>query len=60
MLVDDPYSALDPSRRDRVAELLAARDGQVVITVADDADIPAQARAIWDIAAGRLTPREAA
>jgi DNA replication and repair protein RecF len=60
MLVDDPYSALDPSRRDRVAELLAARDGQVVITVADDADIPAQAHAIWDIAAGRLTPREAA
>ena len=60
MLVDDPYSALDPSRRDRVAELLAARDGQVVITVADDADIPAQARAVWDIAAGRLTPREAA
>jgi DNA replication and repair protein RecF len=60
VLVDDPYSALDPSRRDRVAALLAARDGQVVITVADDADIPAQARAVWDIASGSLTPREAA
>ena len=60
LLVDDPYSALDPKRRDRVASLLAGRRGQVVISVADEADIPPQATAIWDIRAGSLTPRQAA
>src|SRR6185436_16273802 len=35
LLIDDPYSALDPARRDRLAEHLAALGGQVVITVAD-------------------------
>lgn len=60
LLVDDPYSALDPGRRDRMAERLAARGGQVVISVADDADVPAQAAAVWDVRAGAVTPREAA
>ena len=32
LLVDDPFSALDPRRRDRIGERLAARGGQVVIT----------------------------
>ena len=45
LLVDDPYSALDPARRDRLAEDLAARGGQVVISVADEADLPAGAAA---------------
>lgn len=58
LLVDDPYSALDPQRRDRVGERLAGRGGQVVISVADEADVPAQARAVWDIVAGTVTPRE--
>ena len=59
LLVDDPYSALDPARRDRLAEDLAARGGQVVISVADEADLPAGAAAIWDVAAGAVTPRAA-
>ena len=58
LLVDDPYSALDPGRRDRMAERLAGRGGQVVISVADDADVPAQAGAVWDVRAGVVTPRE--
>ena len=57
LLVDDPYSALDPGRRDRIGERLAARGGQVVISVADEADVPAQADAVWDIQAGTVTPR---
>ena len=40
LLVDDPFSALDPSRRDRIAQRLADRGGQVVISVADEADVP--------------------
>ena len=60
LLVDDPYSALDPARRDRIAEHLGARGGQVVITVADEADVPRFAAAIWDVRAGVVTPREAA
>ncbi len=58
LLVDDPYSALDPQRRDRVGERLAGRGGQVVISVADEADVPARAHAVWDIVAGTVTPRE--
>jgi DNA replication and repair protein RecF len=59
LLVDDPYSALDPRRRDRIAERLAARGGQVVISVADEADVPAQASAVWEVVAGSVTPRRA-
>jgi DNA replication and repair protein RecF len=60
LLVDDPFSALDPRRRDRFVERLAARGGQVVISVADDADVPSVARAVWDVRAGGVTPRNAA
>ena len=60
LLVDDPYSALDPTRRDRLAEHLAARKGQVVISVADEADVPRRASAVWDVHAGAITPREVA
>ena len=57
MIVDDPYSALDPTRRDRVAGRLAARAGQVVISVADDADVPAAATQVWQLRAGAVTVR---
>ena len=57
LLVDDPFSALDPGRRDLVGERLSARGGQVVISVADEADIPRQADAIWDVVAGTTIPR---
>jgi len=60
LLVDDPYSALDPTRRDRIAGLLAARPGQVVISVADEADVPAQATAILDVRAGNVIARHEA
>jgi DNA replication and repair protein RecF len=58
VIADDPYSALDPDRRDRVAGRLAARDGQVVISVADDADVPAAATRVWALRAGSVTERE--
>jgi DNA replication and repair protein RecF len=60
LLVDDPYSALDPRRRDRLAERLATRRGQVVISVADEADVPGLAAAVWDVAAGGVRVRGAA
>ncbi len=59
LLVDDPFSALDPRRRDQVGERLAARGGQIVISVADEADVPAAAHATWDVNAGTVTPRAA-
>jgi DNA replication and repair protein RecF len=59
LLVDDPFSALDPGRRDQIAARMAARGGQVVITVADEADVPAAAHATWDIRAGNVTARKA-
>jgi DNA replication and repair protein RecF len=57
VIADDPYSALDPTRRDHVARRLAARDGQVVISVADDADVPEQATQVWDVRAGDVRVR---
>jgi len=56
-LVDDPFSALDPARRDRFLERLSGREGQVVVTVADEADVPAHAMAVWDVRAGVVDPR---
>ena len=58
-LVDDPFSALDPTRRDQIGERLASRPGQVFISVADEADVPASAHAVWDVHAGTVTPRSA-
>jgi DNA replication and repair protein RecF len=57
LLVDDPFSALDPSRRDRIAQRLADRGGQVVISVADEADVPSASSAVWDVADGNVTVR---
>ena len=58
LLVDDPFSALDPSRRDLVGERLAARGGQVVISVADEADVPRAAHETWDVKGGAVAPRK--
>lgn len=57
LLVDDPFSALDPSRRDRIADRLASRGGQVVISVADEADVPPSSSAVWDVTGGAVTVR---
>jgi DNA replication and repair protein RecF len=51
VLLDDPFSALDPSRQRRVAERLAS-GGQTVISVADDAHVPETATAVWRVAGG--------
>ena len=59
LLVDDPFSALDPGRRDLIGGRLAARDGQVVVSVADEDDVPAAAHATWDVSAGTVSPRVA-
>ncbi len=60
LLVDDPFSALDPKRRDRIGDRLRARGGQVVISVADETDVPPVASAVWDVRAGSIEPRSGA
>jgi DNA replication and repair protein RecF len=60
LLIDDPYSALDPRRRDRLGERLRRRDGQMVISVADEVDVPTGAAAVWDVAGGAVSIRKAA
>ena len=59
LLVDDPFSALDPRRRDELAGGLTEVGSQVVITVADPAHVPSAATAVWDVQDGRVTPRVA-
>ncbi len=56
LLLDDPFSALDPERQAQVGRRLAER-GQVLISVADAAHIPAGAAAVCDVSAGRVTVR---
>jgi DNA replication and repair protein RecF len=58
LLVDDPFSALDPRRRDQIGARLASRGGQVLISVADEAHVPAVAHRVWDVRAGAVTPRD--
>jgi hypothetical protein len=37
--------------------MLAEREGQVVISVADEADVPPRADLVFDVRAGIVTPR---
>jgi len=60
LLVDDPFSALDPDRREQLGARLAAREGQVLLSTADAADVPSAAAAVWDVRGGTVSPREAA
>ena len=55
-LLDDPFSALDPARRRRVAESLAGR-GQTVISVADESHVPDVAVAVWEVRGGEVKAR---
>lgn len=57
LLVDDPFSALDPRRRNELSQRLASQKWQTVISVADEHDVPAAATAIWDVAAGTVSVR---
>ncbi|HJS25989.1 MAG TPA: DNA replication and repair protein RecF [Actinomycetota bacterium] len=56
VLLDDPFSALDPNRQGRIAARLADR-GQVFVSVADDAHVPASSSAVFDVAAGSVRTR---
>lgn len=55
LLLDDPFSGLDPVRRRRLGEGLAER-GQVVIAVPDEAQVPPGA-SVWEVEEGRVRPR---
>ena len=55
LLLDDPFSGLDPVRRRRLGQGLAER-GQVLIAVPDEAQIPDGA-AVWEVEEGRVRPR---
>jgi DNA replication and repair protein RecF len=56
LLLDDPFSALDPARQRRVARRLAGR-GQTVISVADESHVPDMAAAVWEVRAGEVKAR---
>jgi DNA replication and repair protein RecF len=58
LLLDDPFSALDPGRQHRIAERLGDR-GQVFVSVADRAHVPAGADRVWDVEGGRVRERSA-
>ncbi|MGH2766374.1 MAG: hypothetical protein ACRDKA_10760 [Actinomycetota bacterium] len=55
LLLDDPFSGLDPVRRRRLGEGLADR-GQVLIAVPDETQVPAGA-SVWEVEGGRARPR---
>jgi DNA replication and repair protein RecF len=54
LLLDDPFSGLDPDRRARLAGSLAGR-GQVLIAVPDESHVPAGA-AVWLAKEGGIVP----
>lgn len=56
LLLDDPFSALDPRRQGNIAERLAGR-GQVLVSVADPAHVPLQAQQVWEIRDGTVEAR---
>jgi DNA replication and repair protein RecF len=59
LLLDDPFSALDPARQSRVADRLL-RGGQVLISVADAAHVPPSSVAVWEVSGGAVDVRPAA
>lgn len=56
VLLDDPFSALDPRRQRQVAERLVER-GQVFVSVADETHVPTPSMQVWDVVGGRVTRR---
>ena len=55
VLLDDPFSALDPGRQRRMADRLAT-GGQTLISVADREHVPPGAAAVWEVRGGRVIP----
>ena len=58
LLLDDPFSALDPRRQRQVGERLRDR-GHVFVSVADDAHVPEGSSQVLDVSAGAVTVRGA-
>jgi DNA replication and repair protein RecF len=56
LLLDDPFSALDPARQRRAAARLATR-GQAFVSVADDAHIPVGSPLVLGVSAGTVEAR---
>jgi len=56
LLLDDPFSALDPRRQGRVAERLPG-GGQVFVSVADLAHVPSSSMLVLEVAAGAVKVR---
>jgi DNA replication and repair protein RecF len=56
LVLDDPFSALDPARQRRVTDGLTGR-GQTLISVADDSHVPAGAAAVWEVRGGEVKAR---
>ena len=59
LLLDDPFSALDPVRRGRVGGS-SPRPRPAVVSVADEGHVPEQAAGVWDVSAGTVTERKKA
>jgi DNA replication and repair protein RecF len=57
LLLDDPFSALDPRRQRLVGERLRER-GQVFVSVADDAHVPEGSVWVLGVSAGTVRARE--
>ena len=55
LILDDPFSGLDPQRRRRLAEGFATR-GQVLISVPDEAQVPAGS-SVWEVREGHAARR---
>jgi DNA replication and repair protein RecF len=55
LVLDDPFSGLDPERRARLAKGLGDR-GQVLISVPDEAQVPAGAQ-VWEVMGGGVRAR---
>lgn len=55
LLLDDPFSGLDPDRRRRLMEVVEDR-AQVIVAVPDEAQVPPGA-AVWEVRGGEVRPR---
>jgi DNA replication and repair protein RecF len=55
VLLDDPFSGLDPSRRERLQEGLRSR-GQVLMSIPDEAQVPPGAT-VWEVSDGGVRLR---
>ena len=54
LLLDDPFPGLDPERQGRLAARVSGR-GQTVLSVADQAHVPAGAAVVWAVEDGTVT-----